>query len=508
MRLLILDQDLVNHDVYRRSFPILSDDANIEERRDDEALSGEGSGTGLAAVDCVYHVSGDVAAEEIHRSIVAGAPFAVAFVGLSADLDVKEWVSRIREFDPNINLVLVGNDQCLSPRELQALAGPPDQIFYLASPVEVAEIVQTSRALSRRWEINRELAAARTALSAQVAALEQKVAELATNEGRARHLASHDPLTEAPNRLAFVRALSERVRQPGMFAVAALDLDRFKLVNDSLGHLAGDEVIRQTCRTLRSVIPDGGMVARLAGDEFGLLFDTAGNEAAAMVCERLVAEAGVPMRVLGHKVQVSASAGVAVASESGARDPLDLMRQADLALNDAKRSGRNLARLYEPRMDEGVRVRRAVESGLGQAIARSELTMLFQPIVANGSFEIVGFEALMRWYADEFGHPSFIEDRRRREDHASFGVHASATGASHQVVEVPHHDRLLALLSCRNDEVADREVDALGERGRADDEAGQADLHRMFDGEAEAVRRRGMVREDAHPGGGRCRTLP
>ncbi|MCD2316049.1 EAL domain-containing protein [Sphingomonas sp. IC-11] len=403
MRLLIMDQDPANHDAYQRSFRILSGDVDPEDCLDGEALSGEEPGVDLVSLECVFHVVGDSAVEEVQRSVVTDSPFAVAFVGVSADLDVKEWVGRIRELDPSINLVLVANDRRLSPPELQTLAGPPDKIFYLVGPTESAEIVQITRALSRRWEIDRELAAARTALSLQVAALEQHVAELATNEGRARHLASYDTLTDAPNRLAFLRALGERGRQPGMFAVAALDLDRFKLINDSLGHLAGDEVIRQTCRTLRSVIPEGGMVARLAGDEFGLLFDAAGDEAAAMVCERMVVATGASMRVLGHKVQVSASAGVVVAPESGARDPVDLMRQADLALNDAKRSGRNLARLFEPRMDEGIRVRRAVESGLGRAIARGELTMLFQPIVANGSYEIVGFEALMRWYTDEFG---------------------------------------------------------------------------------------------------------
>ncbi|OWK32948.1 putative bifunctional diguanylate cyclase/phosphodiesterase [Sphingomonas mucosissima] len=403
MRLLIVDEDLAVHDAYRRSFDLLTQDENAQDalgktNSDRPELYAE-----LGGLECVYHFTVDASLEEVERSIADHTPFSVAFIGVSSASDLKDTVPRLRGVDSELNLVLVGDAQDFSPRDIQALAGPADKVFYLAGPFHDGEIAQAAVALGKRWKLDRELANIRAALARQIVLLEEQAAELAANESRALHLASHDPLTEAPNRLAFLQALNERARRPGTFAIAAVDLDRFRLINDSFGHVTGDEVVRETCRLLQSLAPEGGMVARLAGDEFGLLFDTAGDDAAVMACERVVAGCGVSMRVLGHDVKNSVSAGVVVAHESDQRDPLDLMRRADLALNEAKRSGRNVARLFETRMDEGIRVRRTVQDRLSRSIARGELEMLFQPIVANGAFETVGFEALLRWNTDEFG---------------------------------------------------------------------------------------------------------
>lgn len=402
MRLLIVDEDPARHDAYRQSFDLLLQDANAHEAGDERSARTEVD-PDLSGLDCVYHVTGPAAAEEVKRSIAADTPFSVAFIGLSPAVQLEETAGGLRELDPELNLVLLGGDQEFSRRNIHTIAGPADKVFYLAGPFHAGEIIQAAVALGKRWKLDRDLANTRAALARQVVLLETQAAELAANESRALHLANHDPLTEAPNRLAFLRALHERTRRPGTFAVAAVDLDRFKLINDSLGHVTGDEVVRETCRLLQTLVPEGGMVARLAGDEFGLLFDTAGDEAAVMACDRIVAGCGVSMRVLGHAVQNSVSAGVVVAHESEAHDPLDLMRRADLALNDAKRSGRNVARLFETRMDEGIRVRRTVQDRLSRAIGRGELEMLFQPIVANGTFDVVGFEGLLRWNTDEFG---------------------------------------------------------------------------------------------------------
>lgn len=410
MRLLIVDDEPAMHDSYRRSFAPAVDAASgalsamASELFGDEAVP-QRPDEQSPAFECTHHTQGLDAVVEVERSLAAGTPFSVAFIDvrMPPGIDGKETAARIRALDPEINIVIVTGYSDFSPLEISRVAGPADKIFYLAKPFEVAEIVQTATALARRWEVDRELAEARATLARQVAQLEEQAAELAANESRAVHIANHDSLTDAPNRLAFQRALLERSRRPGMFAVAMIDLDRFKLVNDTLGHLAGDELIRAVCGILHRSIPDGGMVARLGGDEFGLLFDTAGDEAAVMVCDRVVAACSVSLKVLGHSVQGSASAGVVTAGENDLRDPVDLMRRADLALNDAKRHGRNTARLFDESMDEGIRVRRRIETGLSQAIARDELGMVFQPIVTNGTFEVVGFEALLRWNTQEHG---------------------------------------------------------------------------------------------------------
>ena len=409
MRILIVDDEPAMHDSYRRSFaPAASGDAHALSAMASELFGDEAApaSDGTApAFDTDHHLQGLDAVAAVEAALADGKPYSVAFldVRMPPGIDGKETAQRIRALDPEINLVIVTGYSDFSPIEISKVAGPADKIFYIAKPFEVAEIVQTATALGKRWEVDRELSAARATLARQVVLLEEQGVELAANESRAIHIANHDSLTEAPNRLAFVRALGERAKAPGMFAVAMIDLDRFKLVNDTLGHLAGDELLREVYAILLAAVPDGGFVARLGGDEFGILFDTAGDEAAVMDCDRVVLACSGTWKVLGHSVQGSASIGVVAAGENEVRDPVDLMRRADLALNDAKRQGRNTARLFDESMDEGIRVRRRIESGLAQAIDKRELGMVYQPIVARDRLEVVGFEALLRWHTQEHG---------------------------------------------------------------------------------------------------------
>ncbi|MEO5493848.1 MAG: EAL domain-containing protein [Sphingomonas sp.] len=363
---------------------------------DDAPVSSCGDGE-TVQFDAVYCSQGLDAVAEVEAAIAQGSPYAVAFIDvrMPPGIDGKETATRIRALDPDINLVIVTGFSDFSPIEISKAAGPADKIFYIAKPFEIAEVVQTATALGHRWRVDRDLAAA-------MAKLNEQSAELAANESKALHLATHDSLTDAPNRLAFVKALAEKARGGGMFATAMVDLDRFKAVNDTLGHLAGDELIRAIYGILQSNVPEGAVVARLGGDEFGVLFDTAGEQAAVMACDRIVAACASSFRILGHSVQAAASVGL-VTSCDETRDPTDMMRRADLALNDAKKAGRGVVRLFDESMDESVRFRRRIEGGLSQAIALGELSLAYQPIVAGHDTEVVGFEALLRWKTEEFG---------------------------------------------------------------------------------------------------------
>ena len=404
MRILIVDDEPAMHESYRRCFaPVDTNNAGAlsdmaAELFGDDAPAPAGGGGEAVDFDAVHCMQGLDAVAEIEAAIARGSPFAVAFIDvrMPPGIDGRETATRIRALDPNINLVIVTGFSDFSPIEISKVAGPADKIFYIAKPFEIAEVVQTATALGQRWQLDRDLAAA-------MAKLHEQSAELAANESKALHLATHDSLTEAPNRLAFVRALTDKVRGGGMFAAAMVDLDRFKLVNDTLGHLAGDELIRAICAILHENVPEGTVVARLGGDEFGVLFDTAGEQAAVMVCDRIVAACASSFRILGHSVQGAASAGVVVVSGEEGRDPVDVMRRADLALNDAKKSGRGVVRAFDESMDDSVRFRRRIEGGLSQAIANGELSLVYQPIVTNEKMEVVGFEALLRWRTAEFG---------------------------------------------------------------------------------------------------------
>ncbi|MGI4731649.1 MAG: putative bifunctional diguanylate cyclase/phosphodiesterase [Janthinobacterium lividum] len=407
MRVLIVDDEPGMHDSYRRSFAPPSADMGVlsamaAELFGDDAAEAQDDAPDIVATHCMQGLDAVAAVE---RALADGEPYPVAFIDvrMPPGIDGKETARRIRALDPEINLVIVTGFSDFSPLEISRAAGPADKIFYIAKPFEVAEVVQTATALGKRWEVDRELAAARAALAEQVVQLQEQGLELAANESRAVHIATHDSLTDAPNRLAFQRALADRVRRPGAFAVAMLDLDRFKLVNDTLGHLAGDELLREVCAILLATAPDGALVARLGGDEFGMMFDTPGEPAAVMACERVVHACARTVKLFGNSVQGGASTGVVVRQDEESRDVVDMMRRADLALNDAKRAGRGVVRLFDESMDESIRFRRSVESGLGQAIRRNELALVYQPIVARQDLDVVGFEALLRWNTDQYG---------------------------------------------------------------------------------------------------------
>ena len=404
MRILIVDDEPAMHDSYRRCFA-------PKDNTSADALSGmaaelfgddaptEPCDTGdTVRFDATHCNQGLDAVAAVERALAEGNPYAVAFIDvrMPPGIDGKETATRIRALDASVNLVIVTGFSDFSPIEISKAAGPADKIFYIAKPFEIAEVVQTATALGHRWAVDRELAAA-------MLKLEEQAAELAANESKALHLATHDSLTEAPNRLAFIQALQHKVRGGGMFAAAMVDLDRFKIVNDTLGHLAGDELIRAIAAILHQSAPDGAIVARLGGDEFGILFDTPGEQAAVMACDRIIAACTSSFRILGHSVQASASIGLSIVEGEDSRDPVDIMRKADLALNDAKKSGRGVVRAFDESMDESVRFRRRIENGLGQAIAAGELSLAYQPIVSGDKMEVVGFEALLRWKTEEFG---------------------------------------------------------------------------------------------------------
>jgi diguanylate cyclase (GGDEF)-like protein len=391
MRILIVDDEPAVHETYSYCFW--------------DEMAGNGNCGDARAFRPHHCYQGIDAVAAVEKALFEGNPFKVAFIDvrMPPGIDGRETARRIRALDPDIHLVIVTGYTDFSPADISRVAGPADKIFYLAKPFQLAEVTQMALALCHRWDNDRELAAARAALAAQVVALEEKTAELEANENRAMHIAMHDALTDAPNRVAFLRGLQQRGRRPGSFVTGMIDLDRFKLVNDTLGHLAGDELIREVCAMIQRHAPRDALIARLGGDEFGLFFDAASEQQAVAACERIVSACATSFNILGHAVRCGASCGLVMNREGAEREPTDLMRQADMALNDAKRSGRGVVRVFDEGMDESIRVRRGIEAGLASAIAKNELSLAFQPIVGRGDLEIAGFEALVRWTPPDHG---------------------------------------------------------------------------------------------------------
>jgi len=232
-------------------------------------------------------------------------------------------------------------------------------------------------------------------------ATQEDITERRRAEQQITHLAHYDALTDLPNRALFSKRLEhelERTNGGEQLAVLYIDIDEFKSVNDSLGHPAGDELLKAVASRLRSCVRDTDFVARLGGDEFAIV--QAGIKQRSDVEElvkRIYEAIREPYECLGHQVATDASVGIALAPVDGT-DLDQLLKSADLAMYGAKADGRRTYRFFEPEMDARVKARRTLELDIRQAIADGAFDIHYQPIVNFGSNEIVGCEALLRWY--------------------------------------------------------------------------------------------------------------
>lgn len=225
--------------------------------------------------------------------------------------------------------------------------------------------------------------------------------DLASTREQAQSLAGRDPLSGLPNRRIFTDRLDQELnrihRSGGGVAVLFLDLDRFKEVNDTYGHQAGDEMIRQVAQRLMSLLRGADTLARFGGDEFAIIQTNLRHARdAEMLSRRILDELTRPFVIAGTPVTVGVSIGVAQAPENGT-DGEVLMRLADTALYQAKSDGRNRFSFFENQMDEKIRIRKLVEDDLREAIASDQLDLHYQPIFSADGERVVALEALVRW---------------------------------------------------------------------------------------------------------------
>ena len=241
-------------------------------------------------------------------------------------------------------------------------------------------------------------------------------------ENQLAHLAAHDPLTELPNRWAFLedldRALARARRNKGRVAVLFLDVDDFKVVNDSLGHAVGDQLLVAIAGILKSTVRGGDTLARLGGDEFTVVVEdlSDGSEAVALA-ERILAALVEPLPIAGRYHVIGASIGIATA-DAGEAEADDLLRRADLAMYRAKELGRNRFEVFDEALARRARRRLDIEAELRTAIERRELLCYYQPEVTLHDGQIVGMEALIRWHHPTRGimPPSEFVDVAEKSD--------------------------------------------------------------------------------------------
>lgn len=262
---------------------------------------------------------------------------------------------------------------------------------------------------SYRWMLSRGQATRDTSGQAiRFVGVQTDVTDLKRAEEKLVHDALYDTLTGLPNRLSLMerlhhaRELASR-KTEYLFAVLFIDLDRFKMINDSLGHAIGDQLLSEIALRLSHCLRPSDMIARLGGDEFVILLeDVKVRDNVTVIAERILQELSTPFNLRGHEIFTSASIGITF-SNSGINSPEDLLRDADLAMYRAKTQGRGRYEIFHPRMHSSAVALLQMETDLRRALEREELKLYYQPIISLRTNRLVGFEALIRWQHPQEG---------------------------------------------------------------------------------------------------------
>jgi diguanylate cyclase (GGDEF)-like protein len=313
-------------------------------------------------------------------------------------------------FDVGIHSRVVGERRAfLTTSAIRVLAGRPIRQAMVSPLIGESGLVGAMTVANRLTEgtsfddddlLLLETLANQAAVALENGQLEQSLAELSRLKEQLRHQAYHDPLTGLANRAMFAEQVEAQLaaRQPGLDAVVLfLDLDDFKLVNDTLGHGAGDRLLRVVAERINGCVRAEDLAARLGGDEFAvLLLDTPNLDRSMSVAQRIIEALQVPFQIGGSEISVGASIGIAATSRSD--DSADvLLRNADVAMYTAKAAGKRRAAVFEPTMHAALVARHSLSAELSRSLGRGELAVFFQPIVRLADRKLAGVEALVRW---------------------------------------------------------------------------------------------------------------
>lgn len=421
-RVLIVDDNPSIHEDFRKILGATSTSTDELDRLERELL-GETSPPPRAPgnsfeLDSAFQ--GEAALELVLQATENQKPYALAFVDvrMPPGVDGVETVARMWQIDPHLQVVICSAYSDHTFYDMMATLGHSDGLLVMRKPFEAIEVLQAAHTLCQKWEVSAKLRARLNDLELAVhrrtwelersnRELRQEVEQRKQAEAQARHIATHDALTGIPNRHllreALGRGLSRASRRNRGVAVLLLDLDNFKDVNDTYGHPAGDDLLKQVAQRLRECVRGSDMVARMGGDEFVLLLeDLSEPEEAAIVASRVLARCSEPFEVAGQRVHTPPSIGVAVFPDD-CGDAETLLKIADVAMYEAKEAGGGTYRYYAEGMLSSSEEKLRMREQLMQAVANQQFILEYQPLVDLKSGAICSFEALLRWQHPEHG---------------------------------------------------------------------------------------------------------
>ncbi|MGE8187287.1 putative bifunctional diguanylate cyclase/phosphodiesterase [Pseudomonas sp. NPDC086278] len=404
-RILIIDDTPSIHQDFRK---ILGPDTEDEQllAGTEEALFGTQQQARLTfQLDSAYQ--GQEALEMVKRAQDEGRPYAVAFIDMRMPpgWDGLETIEQLWKVDPHLQIALCTAYSDYSWEDMAERLEFGDQLLVLKKPFDSLEIRQMASALTWKWQMTQD---AETKVQSLEETIEARVHELL----KVSHLLQYDVLTELPNSTLLGDRLNQSLalsrRHDKQLAVVFLGLDRFKRINNALGHPAGDEMLKRVGQSLVSTVRESDSVFRYGSDEFVvILADIHHPLQTKGIAEKLLNAIGTPQHIAGHDLSVTASLGISIYPDDGF-DAIALIKKAETAMRNVKESGPNDFRFFIEEMNQRARDQQTIESGIRLALERDEFVLHYQPKLDLGTGEVVGAEALIRWLkpGDGWVYPS------------------------------------------------------------------------------------------------------
>ncbi|MCE0722269.1 MULTISPECIES: two-component system response regulator [Legionella] len=351
-------------------------------------------------IDCVSQ--GEEGVQYIQQALEEGAPYALAFVDIRMPpgLDGVETIKRIWALDQEIQIVICTAYSDYTWEETVEELGLSDNLLILKKPFDSISVRQLACSLTKKWRLMQESKNREEILEKTV---EERTDSLQKTLTVLEYQSTHDSLTNLPNRSLLVDRIKQEIsrakRHNSMFAVIFIDLDRFKLINDSFNHESGDMLLKQIAKRLSEVTREEDIIARLSGDEFICISVSAEVheiEHVAHIAKKILDTINKNLHIGQRDIIISASLGISIYPQDGTTVE-ELLHNADLAMYRAKALGGNQFQLYTPELQEKCIVRLENESDLRRGLIENEFFLEYQPQYDNKSQKLIGVEALIRW---------------------------------------------------------------------------------------------------------------